>query len=405
MVFTSMSSTTGRRICMRSISNALRTPIVRAVLAGIVACIVAAFLAHGRSSPYNGYVLLAQAFLRGQIAIQWPGAWIDALPYGGQYWIIEAPLPAVLLLPWVAAFGSANQTVLALLLCGVSVGACWLTCERLAVRVVPTIWICAFLFAGTQLAWAAMLGDVWFIAHVASVACTFVALAELTGRRRGSLVGLALVGAAFSRFALVLAIPVFAWLVLRDREPAERCRAAIGFGAVLVAGAALWIAYNQARWGVWYDIGYTAWYHQDSAGSPAGSPFQLRYFFYELWSFFVQAPQVMAAWPFVVPSMSGVAMTWTSPALVIALFARRPRPLVAGMWLATLLVAGPSFIYYVNGYAQFGMRHALDFEPFVIVLMALAMPLRVPLLAKIAIAWSAIVGFWGIWFWNVFYRR
>jgi len=58
--------------------------------------------------------------------------------------------------------------------------------------------------------------------------------------------------------------------------------------------------------------------------------------------------------------LNGIAMTWTSPALAIALFARRPRALVIGLWLATLLVAGPSFLYYVNGYAQFGMRHALD---------------------------------------------
>ena len=77
-------------------------------------------------------------------------------------------------------FGSANQTVLALLLCGVAVGACWLTLEHLGVGRQPALWICAFLFAGTQLAWCAMLGDVWFIAHVASVACTFFALAELT---------------------------------------------------------------------------------------------------------------------------------------------------------------------------------------------------------------------------------
>ena len=99
-------------------------------------------------------------------------------------------------------------------------------------------------------------------------------------------VALALVAAAFSRFALVLAIPVFAWLVLRERPAGERTRAAIGFGAVLALGAALWIAYNQARWGVWYDIGYSAWYHQDGAGSPEGSPFQLRYFpYHQFWSF------------------------------------------------------------------------------------------------------------------------
>ncbi len=379
--------------------------LLRAVCAGLAAFVLAAIMAHGRNSPYNGYVLLAQAFAHGQIAIAWPGAWIDALPFAGHYWIIEAPLPAVLLLPWVALFGSANQTLLALLLCGVAVGACWLTCERLGVAVAANAWVCAFLFGGTQLAWCAMLGDVWFIAHVASVACAFLALAELSGRRRGSLVALALVAAAFSRFALVLAIPVFAWLVLRERAPVERRGAAIGFGAVVAAGAVLWVAYNQARWGVWYDIGYTAWYHQDSAGAPLGSPFQLRYFSYQLWSFFVQGPQFLPKWPFVVPTLNGIAMTWTSPALAIALFARRPRALVAGLWLATLLVAGPSFIYYVNGYAQFGMRHALDFEPFVVVLMALAIPTRVPLLAKASIAWSVAVGFWGIWFWNAFYRR
>jgi hypothetical protein len=213
------------------------------------------------------------------------------------------------------------------------------------------------------------------------------------------------VAAAFARFSLVLAIPVFAWLVVRERPAAERRRAAIGFAAVVALGIGLWVAYNYARWGVWYDIGYDRWYNQDSAGAPFGSPFQLRYFPYQLWSFFWQGPQFMSAWPFVIPTYSGLALTWTSPALVIALFARRPRPLVIGLWLATLLVAGPSFIYYVNGYAQFGMRHALDFEPFLVVLMALAIPARVPLLGKAAIAWSVAVGLWGIWFWNVYYRH
>jgi hypothetical protein len=51
------------------------------------------------------------------------------------------------------------------------------------------------------------------------------------------------------------------------------------------------------------------------------------------------------------------------------------------------------------------MRHALDFEPFLVILMALAVPQRVPVLAKAAIVWSAGVGMWGIWFWNAYYRH
>src|ERR1700761_1138911 len=184
----------------------MRFVSARALAAGAIAAVVTALIAHGRNSPYDNYVLLAQALLHGQAAINWPGSYIDALPFGGQYYVIEAPFPAVLLLPWVAIFGTANQTTLAILLCGVTVGACWRTCEQLGVARTVNAWICAFLFAGTQLAWCAMLGDVWFLAHVASAACTFLALAELTGKRRGSLVALALVCAAFSRFALVLAI-------------------------------------------------------------------------------------------------------------------------------------------------------------------------------------------------------
>jgi hypothetical protein len=382
----------------------MTAPRMRAAAAALVALVIAAISAHGRSTPYNNYVLLAQAFLRGEIAIQWPGAYIDALPYAGQHWVIEAPLPAVLLLPWVALFHTANQTTLALLLCAAAIGWCWLCCEQLDVPPATTAWVCAFAFAGTELWWNAMLGDVWFIAHVAAVACTFLALAELTGRRRGWLVALAAAGAAMSRFSLVLAVPVYVWLLWRDREQADRRRALAGFAIVALAASAAFVAYNEARWGVWYDIGYTAWYHQDSAGSPAGSPFQLRYLPYELWSFFVQGPAWQPAWPYVIPTFSGLALTWTSPAFAIALFARRPGALVAALWVAALLVAGPSFMYYVNGYAQFGMRHALDFAPFLILLMALALRVRRTIVAETLIAWSCAVGCWGVWFWNTYYR-
>ncbi len=375
-----------------------------ASIAGLVAFAVAALSAHGRSSPYDNYVLLANAMLHGHTAIDWPGPYIDALPYNGAHYVIEAPLPAILLLPFVALFHSVNQTMLALVLCGIAVGACTLVCEHVGVERRAAIWIVAFLFAGTTLWWCAMLGDVWFLAHVASVACTFVALAEVTGKRRGWLVALAATGALFSRFSLVLAVPVYAWLVLRERDAAQRRGAALGFALVIVCGAAVWIAYNEARWGVWYDIGYTAWYHQDSAGEPDGSPFALRYLPYQLWSFFVQGPDIRPSWPFVVPGYGGVALTWTSPALLIAFFARRPRALVGAMWVATALVAGPSFVYYVNGYAQFGMRHVLDFAPFLVVLMALAVRDGVPAGGRLAIGYSCAVGAWGVWFWNVFYR-
>jgi hypothetical protein len=72
------------------------TPGRRALLAALAALIVTAATA-ARHEVSNNYVLLAQAFVHGQIPIAWPGEWIDALPYHGRYYVIEGPLPAVLL--------------------------------------------------------------------------------------------------------------------------------------------------------------------------------------------------------------------------------------------------------------------------------------------------------------------
>lgn len=342
-------------------------------------------------------MLLAQAWLHGHVWITWPGAYIDALPYNGQYYVIEAPMPAILLMPFVAAFGGANQTLLAIVLGAISIGAAYALGERLGVRPVANAWICAFLLAGTDLLWASMLGDVWFVAHVASVCFTMLALAELAGERRGWLVALWAGCAVLSRFDMVMALPVYAYL-LQSR------RALAWYASALVPFVAFWLWYNVARWGVWYDIGYTAWYHQDQAGSPTGSPFQLRYFPYQLWSYFVQTPERIPVWPYLQPTLNGVALTWTSPALILAFFARKPVRWTIALWVAALLTAGPNFIYYVNGFAQFGMRHALDFEPFLVGLMFLAVQEKMPRWSYVLIVFSIAAGFWGVWYWNVFVR-
>ena len=373
-----------------------------ALVAGIVAAVITAAISHVRATPYDNFVYLAQAWLHGHSWIDWPGAWIDALPYNGRYYVIEGPLPAVLLLPFVAAFGlHANQTLISILLCGVAIGAAWELGERFELPRASIAWICAFLLAGTDLLWCATFGDVWFIAHVSAVAFTLLALAEIAGERRPWLVALWGACAFESRFSLLLTIPVYFALL---GAPKQWKPVTAQFAAVLVPIAVLWLWYNQARWGTWSDIGYTAWYHQDHAGMPSGSPFRFEYFPYQLWSFFVQAPTQLTEFPGWRPEISGVALTWTSPALVLAFFARSPLRWIVALWILVLLAAAPNFLYYVNGFAQFGMRHALDFEPFLVALMMLAVRDRFPNWGYVLIAYSCVMGFWGIWYWQTFIR-
>jgi hypothetical protein len=382
----------------------------RSYLAALVAFGFTLALSHGRSTPYNNEILLADALLHGHFWIDWPGPYIDAVLYNGHRYSIEGPTPALLALPLVAIWSTAaNQTFLAVVLCAVAVGAAWELCERYGVDTNTTVWLCAFLWAGTDLAWCAMLGDVWFIEHVSAVCFTLLALVELAGKRRGWLVAIWAVCALQSRFPMVLAVPVYLALLLISTERpialAPRWRARLlGAGAVLAAIGALLVAYNFARWGTLADIGYTVFYHQDPAGSPTGSPFQLQNIGLQVWSFFVQTPTRLPGFPWLKPEYSGVALTWTSPALVLAFLARRPAGLVIALWSAAVLVAIPDFLYFTNGFAQFGMRRALDFEPFLFALIALAVRDRMPPWGYVLIAYSTLVGLWGCWYWNAFVR-
>ncbi len=374
-----------------------------AYAAGFVAFAVTAILSHFRPTPYNNFVLLAQALLHGHAWIDWPGAYIDALHYGAnRYYVIEAPLPALLLVPFVAIFGTqTNQTVLGVVLAGIAVGAAWELGERFGLRRSANAWICAFLLAGTDLLWCAMLGDVWFVAHVCAVCFTMLALVELAGRRRGWLVALFAACAFESRFSMIAVLPVYLYLLI---TPAPSRKRVTSFVAVLIGVGMLWALYNLARWGTWIDVGYTTWYHQDQVGMPTGSPFRLTYLPYQLGSFFVQMPTELPTFPWLRPEFSGVALTWTSPALVLAFLARAPVRWVIALWIAALLAAIPNFLYYVNGFAQFGMRHALDFEPFLVALMMLALRQRFPRWGYALIAYSIAVGLWGCWYWLTFVR-
>jgi len=375
-----------------------------AYVAAFVAFVVTALVSHLRATPYNNYVLLAQALLSGHAWIDWPGGYIDALPYNGHYFVIEGPLPALLLMPMVALSGTqANQTGLAVVLAAVAIGAAWELGERFGLRRSSIAWTCGFLLAGTDLLWCAMLGDVWFIAHVSAVCFTLLALVELAGKRRGWLVALFAACAFESRFSMIAALPVYLYLLLGPSRDGLR-RRIVSFIAVLVPVGILWILYNEARWGTWSDIGYMAWYHQDQVGMPTGSPFRLMYLPYQLQSFFVQLPTFLPGFPWLRPEFSGVALTWTSPALLLAFFARTPVRWVLALWAAAILVAIPSFLYYVNGFAQFGMRHALDFEPFLVALMMLAVRERFPRWGYALLTYSLVVGLWGCWYWLTFVR-
>jgi hypothetical protein len=389
------------------------------VLIGVAIALVVS--AHGRSTVYNNYALQADAWKHGRLYIDWPGPQIDAVEFQGKHYPIDGPFPALFMLPLTMFYGAAaNETWVAMTLCVIAIMFAWLLLVRLGVARTPRLWLTLFLFAGTDMWWCAYLGDVWFMAHITCVGLIFAILLELTGKRRGWLVGLLVVCAAFSRFTSLLAVPFWIFLMTqndlvdqvrgwREEHGASIRMRLFAFAEVFTIGAFVWVIYNFMIWGLWYDIGHWEYYHRDSYGQPTGSPFRLQYLPYEIYSYFFRAPVLkegaqFAEWPFLNIDTKGIALTFTSPALILAFWARIPLRLKAALWITTALTAAPVFTYYLDGWVQFGMRHALDFEPFLFVLMAFAVRLKMPLWGAILIGWSALAGLWGIWWWNSYMR-
>jgi hypothetical protein len=386
-----------------AIESVVEPAISRRSLA-VFALALAAFVAstHLRDTVYNNHVLLADAWLHGHVWIDGPVPGIDALLYGGHYYIIEGPFPAVLLLPLVAIFGQhANQTLLAAVCAAMTVAASDVLFTRMGIAPRLRSWLVAFTGFGTVIWWCTAFAAVWMLAHVIGMMFAVLILVECYGRRRPALIGMLVACMSLTRFSMILAaVPISYWLLTASQtaDLRERGRTAWAFVLGLAPWMLAYAAYNYVRWHTFADIGYTVWYHQDQVGEATGPPFKLHYLPFNLYSFFMMPPAFMEVFPWLKPTSFGVALTFTSPALVLALLAspRTREGLV--FWSAAILTALPSLFYYVNGFEQFGMRHSLDFTAFLLPLVARGLQRCPSTLSFGLIAYSIAANAYGVWY-------
>jgi hypothetical protein len=375
---------------------------VHAALAGLVTVVVLGVFSGFRATVFNNFVWLADAWLQGKPYLpHFPGDYIDAIPYHGRAYVIEAPFPAVLMLPLVAVWGlQANQTAVSIVLGGAGAAAAWRVARLAGVSRGWTALLVAFLVFGTSFAFCAADGSVWYVAHAGAVAFTLLAIAECLGSRVPWRVALWALCAAFCRYPMMLALPAYAlaiWPQIRARP--ARLIGAVAIGALFAVPSAL---YNYARWGTIADVGFTKFYYVMDFGATAGAPpFALHNLGAQLQFFFVQPPHLIASPPYLIAGTFGTALTYTSPALLIALFAPLRERAVQWLWFATACCALPAFLYYSTGMVQFGARHALDFIPFLYALMAYAIRARPSRWYVAPLVWSIVFGLveLAVWMW------
>ncbi len=390
---------------------------------------------------YDHFVWQAAAFLEGHAAIRYPvatsaeriGNWYfqDVLPVGridgiDRGLIPFPPLPAVLLVPFVAAYGlDADDQLLFTLLAAVDVAICWWMIGRLRVSSVVRLATTLFFAFGTVFWYTAQNTTTWYQAHIVAVGLTMLAVGLAIGaddarqrggdmrndtraapRRglfdpRGTAAGVLLGLAATARLTVILAAPFFLLV-----GPGGRWRR----GWSVLVGAAIpvlaLLVYNVATTGQAFHPAYDHLYQLEArmytglgyhAEWAAEDP---RYLPQNLGIMLFSTPQVLPdrlrdtlgfldeplctepgarrglfdrACPLALPRDTGLSVLLTSPAYLLAipaLFDRARRRIVVAALLAIALVSVANLMHFSQGWVQFGYRFSNDTVPFALVLVA-----------------------------------
>ncbi|HWO14324.1 MAG TPA: hypothetical protein VNN80_32685 [Polyangiaceae bacterium] len=366
----------------------------------------------------HSYVHQAAAWLRGDLHID--RVLHDTIAVGDRRYTIFPPFPALLLLPLVAAFGSATKTLLLTPVLGALTAlASMRALTRLEVPGAVAAWCTAGLVLGSPLLLVSGNATDSYFAHCCAMSCAMAAFCELTGRCRPWLVGLLLGAAVLSRQLTILMLPFFLAAVALPgalRAPAGpqaravpatslvRALALLGPLALCITTYAL---HNWARSGDWLDTGYNSlvergWYKYRAN---TYGDFDWAYVPSNLLRLLVLGLGIdFESGSYMVPRFTGFgsSLTFTSPFLYFALkdLAPRSRLLpgprllrpVAWLSIAATVLAVLLHKSALGGYQIHGQRYTLDFTPLLFPIAALAIARAWPhpqgLLARWLIGYS-----------------
>ncbi|HEX2922864.1 MAG TPA: hypothetical protein VHS28_02405, partial [Chloroflexota bacterium] len=325
------------------------------------------------------FLYLAAAFLHGQLSLSVvPGEPTDLLLYQGRYFVYYPPLPALLLMPFVALFGpgmsdaavtvalgALNVSLVSLLLSSLDrSGLVSLAADKRA-------WLTAFFALGTThttVAPHAHAASMALLTGFAAMCAAYVVALRLSGSS-GALVSGSLVAAAFlCRNTLILPGLWVAWHLLRGesyRGKGALVRTALCGVAPMMGAVGIMGVYDYLRFGSPWDLGlvYSVWNSLLEPDVKQFGPFSLRYISGNLYYTFANIPYLS-----LLREGSGVNF-WMGGSLFLMspLFlwagqgvrnlGRREGVAIASSWLLGML---PILTWVSTGWVQFGPRLTLD---------------------------------------------
>jgi hypothetical protein len=361
------------------------------VLAGVLAFVI--YLTYAmhvnptlKASALNYHNYLADAFLHGQLSLRLVPAnsQMDLSFYENRYYLYWPPMPAILIMPFVAIFGvNFSDVIFTLAFAILNVSLVAVLLRRLNDKGIAIMTsfqrslLVLFFAFGTVHFTVAPFGSIWFTNSVIGFFFTILAYLSaitLDDKKGFFLTGLFIACAAMCRNTLLLAgIWPAAYLVMKNwNENRKQLVTFMLFGIlpILVIGVS-YLVYNWARFGNPLELGTK---YQNMAGTLREDVltygyFSLHYIKANLYYHYIYYPL-----PETAETLMGGSLFLLSPvffAAFVGILKGRPRLSILFLIITIIAVDIPILLNFGTGWFQFGPRYTLDFTVPLLILTAI----------------------------------
>lgn len=349
-------------------------PTAGAVMMGLLVIMMFTGQWPTRDNLYNSYVLQAQCWLEGRLALDYNRPWLELAIYEGQYFVSFPPFPSYVMLPFVAIWGT-NAPDAFVSLAFTLMGVWYAVRLCLDQRISPgrTMFWVSFLFLGTGYVFIAMNGYVWFLAQAMCFALSLMALWH-AARGHGVVSLSAWACAVGCRPMVILYLPVLAILLWRRQKELEPGRSFWHWvlkrwywclGPLIIGGSYMVLNYLRFDNPIEFGHNYLPEFTRVETGQ-----FNLSYLPENLRSL-IRLPQWYGSdLPMSFEILNGMAFYLVNPLIVVALAAwvyglirNRRAPLLITLIPLTLVYVFILCLHKTMGGWHFGNRYLLDITP------------------------------------------
>jgi len=319
------------------------------------------------------FVYLADSFIKGKLYfMEEPSlsGWADTSIYKSNYYWPLGIFPTLLLMPWVALFGTGfSQGYLSIVLTLINVKLLYEISKKLTNnKLTSTFLTFAYIF-GSAYFMTAFASFSWYFAHVVASCCLISALYFTLVKKQPFLAGCLFTCGFLTRISVSLGIIFFlAYYYYFDRKGLKN--KLVSFGIPAVTGILAFLLYNYARFdniletGYRYQILFTELVGNRKIGlwSLAHFPAHIQLLFFEGPTIlYKEATRVMKE---IEPNYWGMSFIYTSP-VFLYLSRTRIKNKLNLIAITTATIIG-LFLFGTFGLGayQYGYRFALDFQPF-----------------------------------------